>query len=231
MPFFDDSGPRVEEERTPLERSFALVRDQLERIVALNLLWAAQGFPLLVAWAFPMPEIVRVLLTFYSAFALPPATAIMFAVLREVSEGWPVDRALLTACFHRQLRPGLFKLMPLYSLFFWLAGLAVLAETQGWLVVDVLARLLLLLTLMISLYWGPLLAAYPEWSLRRLGLCAAQLFWLQPGQTLILGAVCLLAILLGIISIAGIVLIIPVLVMLFQIEFYRVVETNNPQKP
>ena len=36
------------------------------------------GAPLLLAWAFPLPEIVRIGFTLYSALALPPATALAF---------------------------------------------------------------------------------------------------------------------------------------------------------
>jgi hypothetical protein len=221
MPFFDDSGAHVEEERSPLERSFALMRDQLERMIALNLLWAAQGIPVLVAWAFPLPEGVRVLLTLYSALAFPPVTAALFAALYQVSSGLPIDRELLTDCFKQQVKPGLLKLMPLYSLFFWLAAAASFSAAQGWLLVDVLARAFLLLLLLISLYWGPLLVAHPEWSLPRLSLQAVRLFWQYPAHTLLLGGVCLFTLALGVISIAGMVLIVPVLMMLFQIEFYR----------
>lgn len=223
MPFFDDSGPRIEEEQAPLARSFALLRDQLERMVALNLLWAVQGFPLLIAWAFPMPEFVRVLLTLYSALAIPPTTATVFAVLRQISDSVPLDLRLLVECFRQQAISGFLKLMPLYSLFFWLAVLAALSEGQGWLMLDVLARLFLLLLLLISLYWGPLLVDHPDWSLPQLQLRAVQLVWRSPAQTLLLGVACLVSLLLGVISIAGMVLIIPVLIMLFQIEFYRAV--------
>ncbi|NWF70589.1 MAG: hypothetical protein HXY40_15990 [Chloroflexi bacterium] len=223
MPFFDDSDPRIEEERTPLERAFAILRDQLERMVALNLLWVAQGLPLLLAWAFPLPDFLRLTFTLYSALAFPPVTATLFAVLWQVSTGAAVDRYLIGDCFRQQLKPGLLKLMPLYSLFFWLAALALFAEDNGWLLLDVLARLLLLLTLLVSLYWGPLLVAQPAWPLSRLAARAVRLFWLHPAHTLLLALVCLAALFLGIVSIAGLALIVPILVMLLQTEFYRAV--------
>ena len=226
MPFFDDSGPRIEEERSPLSRAFALLRDQLERMVALNLLWAAQGAPLLLAWAFPLPEIVRIGFTLYSAVALPPATATVFAVLRQVSEGEPLSPALLTAALRGHFKAGLFKLMPLYSLFFWLAGLSAFSAARGWMLPDVLAQLSLLLLLVVSLYWGPALAQHPDWPLQRIASQAVRLFWEQPAQTLWLSGICGVALLLGMISIAGVVLIIPVLVMLLQAEFYRALDPN-----
>lgn len=229
MPFFDDSGPRIEEQHSPLERSFALVRDQLERMVALNILWAVQSAPLLIAWAFPAPDLVRVLFTLYTALAIPPATAILFAILAHVSSGESVDRHLLLECVQSHLKVGLLKLMPLYSLFFWLIVVMNFAADQGWAVLDVLAQLLILLLLTISLYWGPLIAAHPEWSLWQIGSGAVRLFWDHPGHTLLLGVVCAVALFFGIISIAGFVLIVPVLIMLFQTEFARAVLENRRQ--
>ena len=91
---------------------------------------------------------------------------------------------------------------------------------------DVLAQLSLLLLLVVSLYWGPALAQHPEWPLQRIAAQAIRLFWEQPAQTLWLGGICVVALLLGTISIAGVVLIIPVLVMLLQTEFYRALDPN-----
>lgn len=227
MPFFDDSGPRIEEADGPFARTFALLRDQLERMVGLNLLWATQALPLVLAWALPLPDILRVILTLYSAVAIPPANAALFAVVREVTQGEPVGWAMITENVRAQLKPGLLKLMPLYSLFFWLGALAVFAGEQGWLIVDVLVRLLLLLVLFASLYWGPLLVAYPEWSLFQVMRHAAQLAWRNLWHTLLLGAFCLAALLLGIISIGGLVLIVPTLIVLFQTEYYRVLEPSQ----
>lgn len=221
MPFFDDTGPRVEEERTPLERAFALVRDQLERFVALNLLWAVHIAPLLIAWAFELPEAVRVLFTLYSVLALPPATAALFAVMARVSAGEPIDRHVLIECAREQWRNGLLKLLPLMSLFLWLALLRNAAAARGWMAIDVLAQLAIMLLALTSLYWGPLLADDPALPVWRVPVRAARLFWQHPGQTLLLAVFGLIAVALGIISIAGLVLIVPVLLILLQTEFYR----------
>ncbi|MCB9452811.1 MAG: hypothetical protein H6672_15335 [Anaerolineaceae bacterium] len=229
MPFFDDSGPRIEEADGPLTRSFALLREQLERMIGLNLLWVAQGLPLLLAWAFPLPDILRLVFTLYSALAIPPATAAVFGVLREVTQGEPVGWALIAENVRTHFKSGLLKLMPLYSLFFWLGALAILAEDQGWFIVDVAVRLLLLLVLLVSLYWGPLLVAYPEWSLLRVLRRAGRLCWHNLGHTLLLGVFSLAAALLGMISIAGMVLIVPTLVMLFQTEYYAVLEPERSE--
>ncbi len=221
MPFFDDSGPRPEEERGPIGRSFALVKDQLERLVVLNLLWAAQCVPLMVGWAFEMPLALRLGLTLYTAFALVPATGTLFAVVAEVSESIPLDKDVILASLKEQFKPSLLKLLPLLSLF----GFLVLADTyisgQGWLIPDTLARLLILLLVVVSLYWGPLLIYKPELSALGILRKSAQLVLKVPSRTIIIGFVCLLVIVLGVISIIGFFVIVPVVVALLQVQLYR----------
>ncbi len=221
MPFFDDSGPRPEEEHGPIGRSFALVKDQLERLVLLNILWALQCVPLMVGWAFEMPLPLRIGLTLYTAFALVPATGTLFAVVAEVSESIPLDKDVILNSLKEQCKPSLLKLLPLLSLF----GLLVLAVTffdgQGWLIPDTLARLLILLLVVVSLYWGPLLIYKPELSALGILRRSIQLVLKVPSRTIMTGLVCLLAIVLGAISIIGFVAIVPVLVALFQVQLYR----------
>ncbi len=221
MPFFDDSGPRPEEEHGPIGRSFALVKDQLERLVLLNILWALQCVPLMVGWAFEMPLPLRIGLTLYTAFALVPATGTLFAVVAEVSESIPLDKDVILNSLKEQFKPSLLKLLPLLSLF----GLLVLAVTffdgQGWLIPDTLARLLILLLVVVSLYWGPLLIYKPELSALGILRRSIQLVLKVPSRTIMTGLVCLLAIILGAISIIGFVAIVPVLVALFQVQLYR----------
>lgn len=221
MPFFDDSGPRVEEERTPLERAFALLRDQLERFVTLNLLWALQALPLLLAWAFELPDVLRAIFTFYSILALPVITAALFAVMARTSAGEPIDRPLVLECLHEQVRNGLLKLLPLYSVFLWGFVFANLAAERGWILADALAQLALMLLALSSLYWGPLLADQPALPVWRVPLAAARLTGQHPGQTLLLAVFGVAALVLGVISIAGLLLIVPVLLILLQTEFYR----------
>lgn len=222
MPFFDDSGPLPEQERSPIWRSFALVKDQLERLILVNLLWALQTVPLLAALAFQtIPPALRVALSLYTAIVLAPATAALFALAAEISDGIPLDGGMLWSHFKAQVGPGFLKLLPLLSLFYWTGLLAGYAAGQGWLIVDTAARLVFLLLLVLSLYWGPLLIYEPQlqaWGiLHRSALC----FWKRPGQTLLMGLACLLALALGVISIAGFMLIVPVLVALFEVQLYR----------
>jgi|YNPNPStandDraft_1061719.scaffolds.fasta_scaffold18122_1 hypothetical protein len=222
MPFFDDSGPRPEEEKNPLWRSFALVADQLERLILLNLLWAAQIIPLLVALVFEqIPPWLRLLLSLYTAFALAPATATLFAATAEVSEGVPLDGAMLWHHFKAQVSPAFLKLLPLLSLFYWTGWLASYAAREGWLLLDTAARLLFLFLLVFSLYWGPLLVYEPDLQAWGIFYQSVRRFWQRPGPTLLMGLACLLALALGIVSIAGFMLIVPALIAVFQIQLYH----------
>ncbi len=221
MPFFDDSGPRPEEEHNPIWRSFALVKDQLERLILLNLLWSAQCVPLMLAWAFELPVALRLVMTLYTAFALVPATAVLYAVVAEVSEGTPLEGNVIISSLKEQWKASVLKLLPLYSLFYWLGMAVYFFSTRGWLIPDTVFRLLILLLAVISLYWGPLLIYKPEYSAWRIFQKSVQLFLQVPSRTLLIGVACLAAIVLGVISIVGLFFIVPVLVGLFQVQLYR----------
>lgn len=222
MPFFDDSGPRPEQERSPIWRSFALIKDQLERLILVNLLWALQTIPLLVALAFDqIPVWLRVTLSLYTAIALAPATAALFAVVAELSDGTPLDGEMLWSHFKAQVKLGFLKLLPLLSLFYWVGLLASYASGQGWLIVDTSARLVFLLLLVFSMYWGPLLVHEPKLQAWGILYKSARRFWKRPGPTLLMGLACTFALALGIISIAGFMLIVPALISLFQVQLYR----------
>ncbi len=221
MPFFDDSGPRPEEEHSPLWRSFALVKDQLERLILLNLIWAAQGLPLLLAFAVEqIATPLRFVLVLYTALALPPATATLFAALADLSAGATLDGEMLWQHLRAQFRPAFLKLLPLFSLFYWLALLAGLSAARGWLLVDVLARLGFLLLLVLAMTWGPLLVYRPELSAWGIFRQSLRHFWRFPAPTLGMGLASLLALLLGLVSVAGWLLIVPVLIALFQVQLY-----------
>ena len=222
MPFLDDSGPRPEEECTPLWRSFALLGDQLERLVLLNIVWALQLIPLIVSWAFPQIHVaIRLALTLYTAFALIPTTGMLFGVLHETSDGVPLDFDLIRTTFKAQFIPSLVKLLPLWSLFGWLALAATASAARQLLLLDALARLLILLLAVVALYWGPLMIAEPDLPAVGIFRQSIRLFWRKPAPTLVTGIVCLAAALLGTVSVAGLFLIVSVLIALIQIQLYR----------
>jgi hypothetical protein len=221
MSFFDDSGPRPEEERSPVWRSFALIKDQLERLILVNLLWALQCAPLIAAWVFEMPPWLRLLLTLYSVVALIPATGLLFGLTEQLSQGVPLDKDLVLDCLKETWEPSLFKLLPLYSLFGLLGWAAYASGQQGWLLPDALARLLVLLLAVVSLYWGGLFALREDLAFTGMLAQSVRLFWRRPGRTLVMALVSLLTLLLGVVSIAGFFLIVPVLLALYQVQLYH----------
>ena len=221
MPFFDDSGPKPEEATNPIARSFALVKDQLERLIVINLLWTLQCVPLILAWALTMPFWLRILLMAYTVIALVPATGLLFSLTEQVNQGVPLEKDLVLQCLKRTWRPSLMRLLPLYSLFGLLWWAAYEAGLQGWLLPGTLAQLLLLLLAVISLYWGGLFVEREELNPLDMLRESANLFWRKPGLTLLIALVSLLVAIIGFASIAGFFLIMPVLLALFQVQLFH----------
>ncbi len=220
MPFFDDSGPRPEEERHPLWRAFAHLGDRLEQMLALNLFWSLQTIPALLAWAFPdWPLGVRLLLLFYTALALLPASALLLHVLSDLTRGHPLDLADLRRLLLPCLVGAFTRLLPLVTLISLLLGLLTWADAHGWLPLGVLARLALFWVGVLSVHWGSgYLDGHSAWGILRQSV---RRFWQRPGQTLGLALASALAITLGVVSIGGFFLIVPVLLALIQIEAGR----------
>ena len=228
MPFFDDTGARPEEERHPVWRALALAREQLERVIWLNLLWAAQTAPLLLAWALPgLPSWARTAMTLYTAVAILPATGMMFAALNALSDGAPLSNELFWESLRAQFAPSFLKLFPLSSGFVWLGWAAVFFAERGWLWPDVLARLAFLLLTVCALYWGALMVARPELSAWGILKESARLAWRRPAPTLLTGLACLFALALGVISLGGFFLIAPALMVLMQVELHRSFESAS----
>lgn len=225
MPFLDDSGPRPEEERGILWRSTALIGEQLERMVLLNIVWALQSVPFLIAWAFPnLSAWFRIVFMLYSAFAFIPATAALFAILDQVSNGFPLDFEMASENFRAQFVPSLLKLLPLYSLFYWLSLLSTIAAQNKIIFVDAFARLLILTLAVFSVHWGGFFIHAPHLSALKIFTASMKLFWLKPGPTLLGALLCLIALVIGFISIGGMFLIVPILVVLIQIQLFHSVE-------
>ncbi len=222
MPFFDDSGPKPEQERNIFWRSISLVGDQLERMVILNIAWSVQSLPALVAWVIPaLPDGVRIALTLYSAVAFLPATMVLFAALNDTNKGTPLSLDMAKEVFKLYWLDSYLKLLPLVSLFYWLWLGASIAEQNMWLIIDVLARLLILCLAVIAIYWGPLLVNKRQLSALGIFVESIRLFWRKPARTLFASALCFIAILIGVISIGGLYLIVPVLLALIQIQNFN----------
>lgn len=229
MPFLDDSGARPEQETNLLWRSTALISDQLERMIALNLAWSLQLAPLCLAVLAPLPGWARVLLASYSIFAILPATGALMYALEQAAAGVPLSIALVLEGLKLKLRPAFTRLLPLYSLFYWLGLLAWYAGQAHLLALDVLCRLLLMVLALLSLHWGGLFAREEQLNALDIFTRSMHLFWQKPGLTLLCGFISLVALLLGIISIGGFFLIIPVLLGLLQVQLYE--QVTRPHAP
>jgi uncharacterized membrane protein len=222
MPFFDDSGVRHEDHRGPLLSAFAMLLDQIERMVALNLVWSLNLVPALVAWFLPeLPLWVRILLFAYTAVAIGPATALVYAMLKQACESDLLSIVMARETFRLIFRSSLFTLVPLYSSFIWLALLASWASQAQLVIIDTIVRLGFLLLTVFGLFWGPLFADRPELSAAGILKESIRLAWRFPLLTMLTWLACLLALVIGILSIGGLFLIIPVLLALISTQLYR----------
>jgi hypothetical protein len=217
MPFLADIDTDDEVLQRPIWGVFALLKDNLERLIAVNIGWALQLLPAIAAFGFTtLPLVVRVLLVLYSATALAPATAILFTLIARVCHGEALRLSMLKEDIQTLTLPGFLRFAPLFGLLgvcFWLTILVAFVHV---LFLDILIRFVLLGLLLCSLYWGPLFAEYPQeapWSLLRRSF---SLIWHYPGATVLTGSIVLLAMFIGAISIGGLVLIVPVVVALLQ---------------
>lgn len=222
MSFFDDSGVRPEEHRGPVWSALAIVADQIERLIALNLAWSLQIVPLLLALGFPQwPLWLRIALLAYTGLALGPATGAVYALASRVGEGELLRVELAVEVLRGVLRPSLERLIPLYSGLAWLAAGAWLAAAVRLPLLDVLAQAAALLLAVCAIYWGPLFALRPELPALGILRASAHLVWRHPARTLLSGGAMLLALALGVVSVGGTFLIVPVVVALLQVQLYR----------
>lgn len=211
MPFLDDIGADDEALRRPVWGVFALVKDNLERVVAVNIGWALQLLPAIAALAFPqIPLIARVLLVFYSALALMPATGVLFVWMARVNQHETLRLEMLKEDFRRLALPSLLCLAPLFGLLGICYALVPLLGLAHILLLDVLVRFILLILLVSAFYWGPLFAEYSDRSPLFLLRQSLLLLWNYPGQMLATCLVAALVVAIGVFSIAGFFSIAPV---------------------
>ncbi len=204
MPFLDDTGVRHEEHRGPSWGAFATLADQVERLVAVNVGWS-----------------VQLVLAFYSATALAFVTGPLFGLVARASQQEYVNRPLAEQMLAELAIPGARTLAPLYGTLGLLFVGTQVAASAGLLLVDVVLRLVLLLLLLLATYWGPLLADQPNRSMGMIAKESARLVLRNPLLTLLTWGVSLLALLLGVISIGGLFLVVPVLMALLQTQLYQ----------
>lgn len=211
MPFLDDIGADDEALRRPIWGVFALIKDNLERVVTVNIGWAVQLLPAIAALAFQqIPLAVRVLLVLYSALMLMPATGLLFVWMARVNQHEMLRLEMLKEDFRRLVLPSLLCLAPLFGLLFMCYALVLLLGLAHILLFDVLVRFILLILLVSAFYWGPLFAEYPERSPFFILRQSLLLLWNYPGQTLATCLAVALVVAIGVISVAGFFLIVPV---------------------
>jgi MFS family permease len=218
MPFFENTGLDPNVERGPLWGAFATLFEQLERFIVLNVAWSGQAIPLILALMFPDWWLgIRILLMLYSGLALAAATGTAYGLVSAAVDHETLSVDVARDYFAKLALPGILTLAPLYGLFGLLIGLT------GWIggnpslfILDILIRLLLLITLACSMYWGPLLAESPSASFITVGRRSLRLVWRDPGRTLLVMGVVGIALIIGAISIGGLFLVVPVVVALLQ---------------
>jgi hypothetical protein len=213
----DDTGADTGE-RSPLWSPFAIIADQLERLIVLNVAWAVQWIPALAAFAWgELPAVIRALLIGYTLVAYAPATVVLYGMVRHASHGDPLDLHMALDLLRTRSVNGAKALVPLIGLI----GALILGSSIPNVLISALCQLCLMLTLVFSNYWGVLVAADDVRSPLRLLIRSARLTWKYPAQTALLSGAVLIAALLGTISIGGWVLIIPVVMALLQTQMAR----------
>jgi len=199
----------------PIWGAFGLVREQVERLVAVNLLWSVQLMPGIAGLALQgWPLSVRMLLVGYSALAVPPATLVVYALVRGVCEGEEVKGQDVADAFRALALPSFRSLAPLLVTLGGLGWAAAVVSGQL-LLVDVLLRLALLFGFVCALFWGPLLVDAPRLSPWGLLARSVRLVLRAPGGALGTFSVSLLAVAVMTISVGGLFLLAFVLLALF----------------
>jgi hypothetical protein len=204
----------------PLWGSFAVIRDNIESLVVLNLGWAMQLLPGVLALAFPqLPLWLRLTMGLYSATAVIPATAVLYALTLAATRGEQVSRELAILSWRELTLPSFRILAPLYGVFGLLIWLAIIVgPTMP--VVTTLATLTCLLWYLCATYWGPMLAVAPDTDVVSVIRGSLRLVWYYPMETFVTGLVAAVALVVGMISIGGLVLIVPVVIALLHTQRY-----------
>lgn len=221
MPFLEDTGPR-DERRGPIWASFATVGGQVERLVAANVAWAVQVMPGGAALAFTgLPAWLRILLGLYSATVLPPATAVLFGLAAEACRGQHIDVGFAAELLRTYAARSVRTLAPLYGTFGVLIWVAVFAHVRGWTAPVAALTLAILVWSVCATYWGPMFAEDPARSLVELARASVRLTWRRPEQTLTSWAMVAVSLVMGAVSIGGLVLIVPMFVAVLQTHRYQ----------
>jgi hypothetical protein len=219
MPFVADIETR-DESRGPIWGPFAVIRDNVELLLVLNLGWSLQLLPGVLALAFPqLPLWLRLTMGIYSATALIPATGVLYALTLAAARGEQVSLELAIQSLRDLALPSFRTLTPLYGVFGVLIWMAIIAG-PAMPVLTTLATLTCLLWYLCATYWGPMLAVDPGADVASVLRGSILLVWRYPAETFVTGLVAAVALLVGMVSIGGLVLIVPVVIALLHTQRY-----------
>jgi hypothetical protein len=217
MPFLNDIGVDDEVLQRPIWGAFALVKDNLERVLLANIGWSIQMLPAIAALGFPeLPLIIRLVLILYSATALAPATAMLYVWMARVSQGELLRLEMLKEDFRELALPSLLRMAPLFGTLGLSYMAILLLGFAHILLLDTLTRFIFLALVTSALYWGPLFAEYPDRSPLFLLRRSLLLVWKYPGPTALTGLVVLLVAAFGILTVVSCFVIVPAVIALLQ---------------
>ena len=155
----------------------------------------------------------------YSATAVIPATGVLYALTLAATRGEQVSRELAILSWRELALPSFRMLTPLYGVFGLLIWLAIMVgPTMP--VVTTLATLACLLWYLCATYWGPMLAVDPGADVVSVARGSLRLVWRYPAETFVTGLVAAVALVVGMVSIGGLVLIVPVVIALLHTQRY-----------
>jgi hypothetical protein len=219
MPFVADIETR-DESRGPIWGPFAVIRDNVELLLVLNLGWSMQLLPGILALAFPqLPLWLRLTMGVYSATVLIPATGVLYALTLAAARGEQVSMELALLSLRDLALPSFRTLSPLYGVFGVLIWLAIMVG-PAMPVMTTLATLTCLLWYLCATFWGPMLVVYPDAGVASMVRGSILLLWRYPAETFVTALVAAVALVVGMVSIGGLVLIVPVVIALLHTQRY-----------
>src|SRR5215213_2880927 len=217
MPFVADIRTR-DDAHGPIWGPFAVIRDNIESLVVLNLGGSLQLLNTVLALAFPqLPPWLRLIMGLYSATVVIPATGVLYALTLAATRGEQVSRELAILSWRQLALPSFRMLTPLYGVFGLLIWLAILVG-PSMPVLTTLATLACLLWYLCATYWGPMLAIDPGMEVVSAARGSLRLVWRYPAETFVTGLVAGAALVIGMVSIGGLVLIVPVVIALLHTQ-------------
>lgn len=206
-----------EDHQGTLWSALAIFGSQLEHMVLLNVVWAVQLVPAMMAvfmTALPLP--IRALMMVYTIVALPPATAVLYGLCAQTVDEETLELSHFKEQFKEIAWPGFCTLSPLLGSLGLVGWLAVQADSAGITLISVFLQCVLMIMLVTANYWGALLIAYPDRRAYDIFSMSVQLVWQYPMQSVFLGLMVLATSIIGIASAGGLFLAVPVMIVLFQ---------------